>query len=226
MNVSIILPIKYLQLSNSDFHLCYASKLGDAGYLNYYREKERVLLDTSPELPRKSDTYLLGWGMKKVKSSIIVLPSVDYSATRTIEVAGSFLSNYKPKYCVGVVQGIDLDSLRLCYESIRSYCDIIGLPSPLETIARRDEIARDLHIKEKILYIEVYKNPYEEVPPSGSVGICTSYPVRLAADLRKLSEYSPTPPPLDFGKKDLIENLVKANIEEYLEVIKYAGGGP
>lgn len=223
MHVSIVLPTKYLKLNSSGFKLCYASQLVDQKYLNYFEGEDRVVLDTSPELPRKVDYYLLAWGIKRVNPSIVILPSIDFSAEKTIEAVAGFLSHHKPKYCVGVVQGLDLDSLSSCYEFIKDYCGIIGLPSPLETIARRDEIIRDLHIKEKVLYIEVYKNPYEEVPPKNSMGICTSYPVRLAADLRKLSEYSPTPPPLDFGKRDLIEDLARANVEEYLEVIKYAG---
>ena len=67
--------------------------------------------------------------------------------------------------------------------------------------------------------MEVHSDPYEEIPPSSSIGICTSYPVRLAADLRRLSEYSPTPPPLDLLRDSLVEELVKKNIREYVEVV-------
>lgn len=223
MHVGIVLPVKYLHLGGSNFHLCYASLLHIEEYVNYYKGKERVILDTSPVLPRQVDPILLEVGVRKINPSIVILPSVDFSYEKTVEAARGFLGRVKVKYCIGVIQGLDLQSLQYCYLALRDLCGIIGLPSPLETVARRDEIARDLHIKEKTLYIEIYKNPYEEIPPKDSMGIFTSYPARLAADLRRLSEYNPTPPPLDFGKEDVIEELISANIEEYLEVIKYAG---
>jgi len=223
MHVGIITPIKYLHLNQSNLYLCYASLLGNKDYLTYHTRGKEVILDTSPILPRRVNLDLLLEGINLVKPAIVVLPSIDYSCDRTIATVKSFIGLSKFRNFIGVVQGLDLDSLNECYKFLRNYCSVIALPSPLETIARRDEIARDLHIKEKLLYIEVYSNPYEELPPSNAFGICTSYPVRLAANLRKLSEYSPTPPPLDFNKGDLIRELAEENIEEYLEVAKYAG---
>ena len=223
MEVGIVTPIKYLDLNLSNLPLCYASLLGNENYLNFYRSRVgEVILDTSPVLPRRIDLDLLLRGIHLVKPKLVILPSIDYSCDRTIVAVQDFLRLGKVGYYVGVVQGLDLGSLRKCYKFLKKHCSIIGLPSPLETVARRDEIARDLHIKERLLYIEVYGDPYKEVPPASSLGICTSYPIRLAASLRKLSEYSPTPPPLDFDKEDLIEGLVEGNIKEYLEVVRSA----
>lgn len=224
MQVGIISPIKYLHLCTTNLHLCYASfLLSDKTYLRFYRSREGVvILDYSPRLPRKSNLEELLEGVELVKPSMVVIPSIDYSSDKTISLARSFLRQSKFKRLIGTVQGLDLDSLRECYQFLRNYCSVIGLPSPLETIARRDEIIRDLGVKEKVLYLEVYRNPYEEIPPVDSVGICTSFPVRLAIDYRKLSEFSPTPPPLDFDRKDIVEELARANIKEYLEVVKNA----
>jgi len=156
---------------------------------------------------------------------MIILPSSDYSCDRTVDLVKALLRRGRLKQkLIGVVQGINLEALQECYNFLSNYCDIIGLPSPLEIIARREEIARDLVIKERLLYIEVYSNPFEEVPPKGSLGICTSYPVRLAVDMRKLHEYIPTPSSLDFNlpKGSIVGDLLKRNIEEYMEVIGYS----
>ena len=223
MQVGIIVPIKYLNLSTTKLHLCYATLLSSKAYLNFYKDKEgTIILDYSPSLPRRQDLGRLLAGIKLVQPSYVVLPSVDYSSSRTISLVKDFLRLSKFKQLVGVVQGLDLDTLRECYNFLRNYCSIIGLPSPLEKIAKRDEIIRDLAIKEKVLYLEVYSNPFEEMPPTNSFGICTSFPVRLAANLRKLVEYFPTPSPLDFYKGNLVEGLVKANIEGYIELVKHS----
>jgi len=225
MQVGIIVPIKYLNLSTTKLHLCYTTLLSNKTYLNFYKDREgTVILDYSPGLPRRPDLDKLLVSIKLIKPSLVVLPSIDYSSNRTISLAGDFIRLSKFKKLIGVVQGLDLDTLNECYSFLRNHCGIIGLPSPLETIARRDEIIRDLGIKEKILYLEVYSNPYEEIPPPNSFGICTSFPARLAADLRKLTEYTPTPSSLDFYKDSLVEKLVKANIEGYLDVVKYSCG--
>ena len=222
MQIGIISPTRYLKYCTTRLNLCYSTLLSNTTYLSFYKSLEgNVILDYSPKLPRKCNPFELSWGVEQLKPTYVVLPSVDYSSDRTISIVKDFLTLSRFKELIGVVQGTDLDSLSSCYKFLRGYSSIIGLPSPLETIARREEIVRDLGIKEKVLYIEVYANPYEEIPPPDSLGICTSLPLRLASDLRKLSEFSPTPPPLDFSKKDLLEELAKANIEEYLEAVRY-----
>lgn len=224
MQVGLVAPIRYLHLCSTGFYLCYADLLSNKAYLEFYKRKEgTIVLDFSPKLPRRANLDVLLEGVKLIKPTMVVLPSIDYSSSKTVSLAREFLGRSKFKQLIGVVQGLNLDTLNECYQFLRNYCSTIGLTSPLETIARRDEIIRDLRVKERVLYIEVYSNPYEEVPPVNSVGICTSFPVRLAADYRKLSEFSPTPPPLDFNKEEIVEELAVANIEEYLGVID-AGG--
>jgi len=225
MKIGIVKPFKYLNSYKTDLQVCYATFLPyHPLYLDFYREKEDVILDSSPRLPRRPLLGELLLGVKLVKPALVVLPSIDYSWERTVSLVKEFLARGKPtQELVGVVQGVDLDSLNKCYSFLKGKCSVIGLPSPLETIARREEIARDLGVKEEILYIEVYTNPYEEVPPPGTMGMYTSFPVRLAAALRKLEEFSPTPPPLDFFKENLVEELASKNIEEYRKVINERG---
>ena len=224
MKTGIVAPINYLNYSTAPY-LVYAEFLTSSKYLNYYRSKP-VLLDTSPVLPRKSNLEVLLEGVRLLKPKRIILPSKDYSPRNTIGLVQSFLREYRGSgELIGVLQGLDLDSLLVCYNFLRDICGIIALPSVLEKIAGREEIIRDLGVKEPVLYIEVSSNPYREIPPKNSLGICTSYPIRLARDLRELEEYRVTPPPLDFYIPDgkLIEELVESNIEEYTKVVQ--GGG-
>lgn len=224
MLVNVTLPVRHLKLHTSGLSLCYATLLCNKRYYDYFREKEGlVVLDYSPNLPRNVDVLEYQHWIQQFKPKLVILPSVDYSAEKTVALSKSFLEQVKVKHPVGVIQGHNLDTLSACYLFLRNYCELIALPSPLETIARREEIARDLGIKEKLLYLEVYKNPYEEVPPEGAVGICTSFPIRLAQNLRRLSEFElnmKIPPPLDFFKEELVGELARDNIQEYLEVIK------
>lgn len=225
MRVGIIAPIKYQNLNPSDLFVCYASLLTNRAYRDFFTGREgTIILDYSASLPREHDLDRMIWGIKLIRPSLVVLPSVDYSYARTNYLVEVFLYGRKFKQeLIGVLQGVDLESLNKCYSLLRDNCSIIGLPSPLETIARREEIIRDLGVKEKVIYLEVHSNPYEEVPPSTSLGICTSYPVRLAADLRRLSEFSPTPPPLNFYKENLVVELIEKNIREYVEEINHVG---
>jgi len=222
MKILVIVPTKFLKKSEPGPYYCYSSFLYDDVYLKFFQERStNTILDYSPFLPRKPFIPSLLEGLRKVRPKLIVLPSIDYSRSRTIELATSFLRHIKGSGIIGVVQGVDIDSMNSCYQFLRNYCTIIGLPSVLEKIARREEIIRDLGIKEKTFYIEVFSNPYEEIPPSSCMGICTSYPARLAQDLRKLEEYKPTPRPLnlEIDSKDMIEQLLDRNITEYREVI-------
>jgi hypothetical protein len=188
-------------------------------------QKKTIILDSSPFLPRVTRTHdSLIEGMHLLNPEIVILPSIDFSWNRTADIDREFVQQYSRDLpdTVGMLQGTNLDSLQRSYNSLRGLCDIIGLASPLEKIARRAEIVRDLEITEPVLYLEIYLNPMEEIPPIGSVGICTSYPLRLAADLRKLEEYYPTPKPLNFylpeGK--LITQFADDNTRDYLNLFK------
>jgi len=221
MLTSVVAPVKYQRLNRSSFYVCYTYLLTNKPYRDFFTSlKGTILLDYSPLLPRRFDTYDTYSAIELVKPSLVVLPSVDYSYSRTSSLVESFLGGRRFRQeLVGVIQGVDLDTLSRSYLYLKGKCSMIGLPSPLETIARRDEIVRDLSIREKVVYIEVHSNPYEEVPTPGAFGIYTSYPVRLASVLRRLSEFKPTPPPLDYFKDGLVEELVRKNIEEYVEAI-------
>lgn len=223
MQVSIVTPVKYQDSKYSSFYVCYASLLGGSEYLNFFTSSRKpILLDYSPNLPRGYDIGAYCTAIKLIKPKVVVLPSADFSYSRTVKLVEASLEVFKlSQNLVGVVQGLDLDSLSKCYSFLRSRCSIIGLPSPLETVARREEIIRDLGIKEKVVYIEVYSNPYEEIPPNSTLGIYTSYPTRLAANLRKLGEFKPTPPPLDFSSSNLVEELITKNSKEYFELLNF-----
>jgi len=224
MKVGIIAPINYLEFSTSPY-LVYAKFITNNKYLNYYRSKlgtATILLDTSPVLPRENNLEVLSGAIKLLNPNKVILPSKDYSYKNTVNLVQQFCrqSRRLSEELIGVLQGLDLESLLKCYTFLREVCGTIGLPSVLEKIARRDEIVRDLGIKGPTLYIEVFTNPYEEIPPKNSLGICTSYPIRLAQDLRELDEYKNTPPSLDFHspRGKLVKELVEGNIKEYLEV--------
>jgi hypothetical protein len=228
MKVGIIAPINYLEYSSPPY-LVYAKFITSNKYLNYYRSKlgtATMLLGTSPVLPRENNLEVLSRAIKLLNPNKVILPSKDFSCKNTVNLVEEFLRKFRDfsaECLIGVLQGLDLDTLGKCYTFLKEVCGIIGLPSVLEKIARRDEIIRDLGIKEPTLYIEVFSNPYEEIPPVNSLGIITSYPIRLAQDLRELSEYRlRTPPPLDFHipKGKLIEELVEGNIKEYVRVVR------
>lgn len=223
MKVGIIGPTNYLELCVGDLYLCYASLLNRRTYLDFYKDKE-VILDTSPKLPRSPSITTLIEGVKLIEPSMVILPSIDYSAERTISLHKDFVryfGNEHPKW-IGVLQGSGLDSLVECYREIRNLCEVIALPSPLESIARRDEIIRDVGISETTFYLEVYKNPLEEIPTGNSLGICTSFPVRLAVALREIYEFMPTPPTLNFNlpKDELDIDLLVSNISSYRSIVQ------
>ena len=222
MRVLVIVPKKFLQKSEPGPYYCYSYFLDDPEYLHFFQERgSNTILDFSPALPRRVSEDSLIYGTKLVKPKLVVLPSIDYSCEKTVTVASRLIRRIPKSNLVGVIQGYDIESMRVCYQFLRNYCEVIGLPSTAEKIAKRDEIARDLDIKEKLIYIEVFYNPYEEVPPARSFGICTSYPARLAQDLRKLEEFKPTPRRLNFdvSKDAMIEPLLDWNIERYREAV-------
>ena len=224
MNVGIISPIKYLNKFESKLALCFASFLGIKVYLDYFSNSNEVtILDDSPILPRQPNPERLRQAIKLLGPDYVIMPSIDFSATKTIGFVSYFLKTTSVENPIGVLQGYDIDSLAECYKFLSNCCEVIALPSPLEKIARRDEIARDLKIKEKLLWLEVYTNPYEEVPIGKSLGICTSFPFRVAQVNKRLSEFSTkpvNPKVLDFQNKDIVEELARENVREYLEAVQ------
>lgn len=224
MRVGLISPIKYLSEFPSKLNLCYASLLSRKTYLDFFSSTEGVLiLDDSPELPRKPNLERLKRASSLLGPDYVLLPSIDYSSTKTIKLATHFLRTVKVEKPIGVLQGFNLDSLQECYKALKDSCELVALPSPLETIAKREEIARDLGIKEKVLWVEVYKDPYEEVPPQKSVGICTSFPLRVAQVNKRLSEHAErprNPTVLDFYTEDLVLELAKENAKLYIEAVQ------
>lgn len=224
MQLGIITPIAYLKYCNSDFRLCYTTLLNNPEYFHFFKRCGRnvVYLDYAPQLPRKTNIFHLYTAAQELQPAAVVLPGVDYSCESTITQAKVFLNLGGYPNMIGCVQGYDIDSLAECYRFLRKHCSMIGLTSPLETIARREEIARDLGITEGIVYIEIHNSPYDEIPPKSAAGIFTSFPLRLAAAHRVISDFRPTPEPLDFYTEDLVEELVEKNISEYEEVLRYA----
>jgi hypothetical protein len=224
MRVGIISPVKYLNMFPSKLNLCYASLLSKKGYLDFCHNTDGMLiLEDSPQLPRKPSMDRLEAAAKELKPAYVVLPSLDYSTPKTIELVKYFLSKTKIKKPVGVIQGYDIDSLQTCYNFLKDKCEMFALASPLETIAKRAEIARDLGLKSNVIWLEVYKNPYEEIPTKESVGICTSFPLRLAQVHKRLGEFSlkpSTPTLLDFEKTDLIEELASENVKLYIGAVQ------
>lgn len=233
MQCGIIAPIKFLDkyCSLSKFQFCYGTLvLENEIYRNFYKMRKTagdvIVMDYSSILPRKldlirPDNFLEA--AKLVKPTVIILPSVDFQPSKTVFLAKEFREYYYPDSrtrCVGVIQGTTLEQISSCYKAIRKFCDIIGLPSTNELVAKRKWIIKKLKILEPTIYIEVHSNPTEEVPVANNViGICTSYPLRLAYETRPLSDFSPTPSPLDFYS-DRDPKLGLINVEDYLEVLE------
>jgi len=235
--ISIILPTSLLSYCENPFYVCYAEVAArDKTYLAFFKERRlkgsSVVLDYSPRLPRaRVDFEVLVDIHRKLNPTSLVLPGVDYSDKKTIEWAQAFVRKYGKlvqSHWIGLLEGLDLESLDRCRKALISLTDVLGLPCSLEKIARREEIIRDLGITEPTLYLEVLGDPVAETPTGqSSLGICTSYPVRLAVDFRTFREHKPTPPSLDFGvsKVALDLGLVRSNIEEYLEAVNARSEG-
>ena len=234
MKVSIVLPVSLLSLYENVFHLCYGEvALEFPDYANFFsgegQKGKIVILDYSPRLPRQQINSERLWETYKlVQPTSLVLPGVDYNWKGTLSSAQSFVKEYGGRIksrLIGLVEGYDLETMRQCYLGMSELCGVIGLPCSLEKIARREEIVRDLGITQPTMYLEILGNPLEEIPPKSAVGLCTSFPVRLAAESKLLSEYIPSPTPLNFSlpKERFDLELVKENIEKYLEVVNSGG---
>lgn len=223
--VSIIAPINYLSLCvYNNFHYCYAEFLDNPIYKEFYCEAGKpVILDSSPSLPRSDGSLSLLLALDMFSPSLVVIPSIDFAMERSITIAEDFLRKSKGRVrnYLGVLQGTSIEELEKSYSFLSSHCSIIGLSCSLESIASRDEIARDLGIKESYLFLEVFSNPLKEVPTVGkAAGVCTSLPIRLAQEGRKIEEYRPTPKPLDFYSKNLLKELARTNILDYIETLE------
>lgn len=230
MKVSIISPTSLLTEVENSFYLCYGEVvLRSQEYAAFFATKVHqgkiVILDFSALLPRSSVGLELLWkAYELIRPSSLVLPGVDFSWKNTLAASQSFIQSYGNKVksrLIGLVEGYDQDTVRKCYLGISELCGVIGLPCSLEKVARREEIVRDLGITQPTIYLEILGNPLSETIPKSSLGICTSYPIRLAHDYRRLSEFIPAPSPLNFyaPKERFDLELVKSNIDEYLEAV-------
>lgn len=229
MKVGIVTSLPCFDYNMGEIQVCYSTLLDNRDYKRGCQlSKKYLIMDSSPILPIRNqmvDSYItsLSRGLEELRVDAVICPGVSFSSKETVRHTRYFInSSRKLPTTIMQLQGYDLASLRECYKELVGITDIVGLPSTLEKIAKREEIVRDLGIEKPILYMEVYSNPYEELPPKSSFGVYTSFPVRLAYDLRILEEYRPTPPvlPLLDTKKTLVEDLVKENIESYISLVK------
>jgi len=228
MKVAVISPIHYLsKYCTTSFQYCYSNLILESKtYCNFYKSrvgKDTVILDSSPILPRSTyNPDLLYRAAKKLHPTAIVLPSSDFDTTKTILWAHDFLSKYKKKLgtkFVGVLQGVNKASLKRCYLDFKGLCDIVALPEVNEGVGGRDWVLYNLDIKEPVIYLGVFTDPYKEVPLKAILGICTSFPLRLAYDFRRLDEFIPAPKPLDFRmRKEPVPGLALTNLRRYLEL--------
>ena len=224
MNIGIVTPISLLKLSKlGSLKVAYSILCKDRDYLNFFRNKSNIVLDYSPVVPRK-DYISLDIFTKTIEilnPEYIVVPSVDFSTTKTIDLAER-LSSVVGSRGIGILQGTTLDQLSKCYTRFVDLFGVVGLPSTLEVVARRYEIIRDLDIKMSTIYLEVYNNPLEEIPSeANTLGIITSFPIRLALESRNLDDFIPTPKKLDFHYDVSSVNieLAESNIKRYIEVV-------
>jgi len=230
MKIAIIAPTKFLSaFCTTDCQLCYAHLvLEDEVYRGFYLERSRlgdvVILDSSFQIPRRAlDFSALMQAINLVKPTYVVLPDVDFSCEKTVEKSLSIVGSI-PTKTIGNLQGVVLDDLRRCYKNLKGSCSMIGLPLSNEKVLKREWIIKRLRISQDCFYLGTYRDPIEELPIDSNVlGISTDFPFRLGYDLRKLSEYYPEPPQIDFNANDIpIPELVEGNIEHFLELCKEA----
>lgn len=231
MRVGFFAPINYNNLCCTSTAPCYAKYiLENPNYLAYYKLKKTkgatIYLDTAPMLPRQTNLQCLLSAAQQIRPHYIILPSKDYDYKRTVGLALTFIQmlmeiNVKSQ-CVGVLQGIDINSINECYKAIGGKVSTIGLPSVLETVDSRSEIIRKLGITEPIVYIEIHANPIKETYSGKGTVMLTSFPIRLALSARNLSEYAPTPKPLNYElpKGESLMGLAGENIKAYLEEVR------
>ena len=232
MLVSVIVPVKYLgRYCGRPFEVCYADiVLASSTYRDFYytlrSSGQIVVMDQSPLLPRRpisEEDFLTAISL--VKPDIIMLPNIEFSSEKTIAASREFLSGYKDRsrqVTAGVLQGYNLTELGKCYKALRETCEIIGLPSSNEKVLNRGDLIDRLGITEPVIYLEVHRDPFREFPRhSNVVGIGTSLPIRLAYELRVLSEFLPSPKPLGFfTTEDLIPELADKNIKDLLGLLE------
>lgn len=233
MDVGIVAPINMLEkhCTHSRLQYCYSSLIFQSRtYFEFYQKRvikgDMVLLNTSPTSPRSEfNPDLLYRAALELKPKAIVLPSCDYSVSRTLSWAQVFLDKYKDKLYrpvkfVGVVQGADEKDLINCYKELLRFTDIIALPQIIEKIISRNEFIKSLKTSKPIVFLEVSTDPVPEFPRQSRVlGIVSAYPLRLAYELRKLYEFKPTPKPLDFFlKEEPIPSLAEDNVQTFLEL--------
>lgn len=227
MRVAIIAPTNFLNkyCCRTGMQLCYASQLLiDSKYEEFYRNRRKagdiVIMDSSPKVPRELMDPKSFWAAYwKVQPQYIVMPSSDYALGKTVATAKEYYTTYKGMCkTVGVLQGANLDEIKECHRRIARFSDIIGLPMSCEKIVKRIKLFNCIKFTKPVLYLEVFYNPTNEFPVNHrSMGIATSFPLRLAYELRSLEEYRGYPKLLNFGlKEEPVPELAERNVKEYL----------
>ena len=228
LKVALVAPTKFLGAvcSKTRCQIVYAEIASrDPEYLKFYKERASeghlVILDSSPIIPRKLGSLLqLKEVAQAIKPFAVVTPDVDLDTKTTIEYYSSLKDYIPASKIICNIQGHNLEAVKLSYKEARNRCDILGLPMSLEKVIKREWLIRTLKVSKPCFYLEIYKDPREEVPADPCViGIATSYPFRLGVEGRSLSDLVPEPKPLDFKQEALMRgNCVESNVEQYLEM--------
>ncbi len=228
MNPPIIVPTSLLgQGLDTNTHLCYTSiALVDKEYREYYRQKsllkEPVILDHSPNVPRKGLTWpvireVLGF----IQPRAVVLPDFDYDREKTLSLSLKVLNllkggGYKGA-CIGPIQGYNTEDLYDCYSSLVDGVDVIGLPCGLEKIQSRNSIVRDFGIKKPVVFIETYSDFIKEKPTHSNVDLYwSSFPYRLGMVGRDLSYTYRPPPDMCWDGTEMNPSILR-NLEDYVK---------
>lgn len=228
MRFAPIVPTKYLNTlaSLSTLQMCLAQKLGSRKYLNFYRKRrnlgDTVILDNgafelgtsiSPEelleafkLLGGTDYVVIpdthsGDNLKLFKSFSLygefreINPSVEFIAVPHNLHELDFMLGMGMNYVIGIGKELVTDRKKL-FRNIKSNKRfyILGL--------RRDPLVEVRELKQLVQFgINI-------------LGVDSSLPYRLTRLGRRLYEYRPYPPPIDFGENNLSNERVRFCVEE------------
>ena len=226
----IIAPIPLLDyFCTTGVHVCYATVASESSeYRDFYKKESRkgeiVIMDYSPKVPRvPKEVDLYKDLVEDIGPAVVVLPDTDIKMKKTIDESLDFLEQVKSfsfiRSTIGMLQGRNLEELGDCYTKFKDKVSAIGLPSSLEVLASRNSIVKSLGIIMPCAYVEVYSNVYDERPFMDNVHIMwSSLPLRLAYLGRDLEGIRPSPPPLDFSRKD-VPMLAVSNLQKYVKAL-------
>ena len=233
MKLGMISPVPLLKKYSSRFPLQYiycTVALDKQNYKNYYKNQSlldrTLLVEWSPNLPRGSDKSFDPRAYRRIVNelhpSLVVIPSKDYDYLTTIESAIKFCASstwkdYPIGNYIGLIQGTNEKEILECYSCYRQLgISNIGLASPLELVILRRDLIKVLNPISGIgiYFIETYADILSEIPTQPVRGFCTSFPIRLGLEGRTISDWGPTPPPLDFNKEE-DSTLIEDNVEDW-----------